>query len=60
VTTHPFEDLFASLTIQAMYDITQTSFAHFVAHVFTSAGYTVEHVANPQFPLGPGLDLNLL
>src|SRR5262249_13633414 len=29
------------------------------AHVFSCAGYSVEHVADQQFPLGPGVDLDL-
>jgi chromosome partitioning protein len=54
-----FEALFASPTLDAMHDLTPTEFEHFVAHVFTAAGYTADHVAPHKFPYGPGVDLDL-
>lgn len=54
-----FEDLFANPTIERMLALTPSQFEHFVAHVFTCAGYTVEVVAQNHFPNGPGVDLNL-
>jgi chromosome partitioning protein len=59
VVNQQFEALYASPSIQAMHDLSPTDFEHFVAHVFTAAGYTVEHVGNQRFPQGPGVDLNL-
>ncbi len=54
-----FEHLFARPSVQAMLDLSWQDFEQFVAHVFTCAGYTVEHVGQKQFPNGPGVDLNL-
>jgi cellulose biosynthesis protein BcsQ len=54
-----FEQLFARPSVQAMLDLSWQDFEQFVAHVFTCAGYTVEHVGLKQFPNGPGVDLNL-
>lgn len=54
-----FEQLFSRPSVQAMLDLSWQDFEQFVAHVFTCAGYTVEHVARQQFPNGPGVDLNL-
>jgi chromosome partitioning protein len=54
-----FEELYAHPTLPGMHALSPTVFEHFIAHVFTCAGYTVQHVANRQFPDGPGVDLNL-
>src|SRR5689334_19241958 len=54
-----FEQLFSRPSVQVMLDLSWQDFEQFVAHVFTCAGYTVQHVARQQFPNGPGVDLNL-
>ena len=54
-----FEAVFQRPTIDAMYAMTWQDFELFVGHVFASAGYAVEHVAQIQFPEGPGVDFNL-
>lgn len=54
-----FNRIFARPTLQAMLDLSWQDFQHFVAHVFSCAGYSVQYVANKQFPNGPGVDLNL-
>lgn len=54
-----FEQLFARPSITGMLELSWQDFQDFVAYVFTWAGYTVEHVADQHFPLGPGVDLNL-
>ena len=54
-----FETLFATPSIDHMLKLTPLDFELFVAHVFQSAGYTVQHVARTLYPLGPGVDLNL-
>jgi chromosome partitioning protein len=54
-----FERLFARPSITEMLELSWQDFQDFVAYVFAWAGYTVEHVADQHFPLGPGVDLNL-
>jgi chromosome partitioning protein len=54
-----FEAMFADPSIAKLVDLTPGQFEHFVAYVFTCAGYMVEHVGTRFFPHGPGVDLNL-
>jgi cellulose biosynthesis protein BcsQ len=54
-----FEALFALPSIETMLALDSTDFEHFVAHVFTCAGYIVQHVGGLHFPHGPGVDLNI-
>jgi chromosome partitioning protein len=54
-----FEQLFAKPKIDTMLELTPLEFELFVAYVFESAGYIVEHIARTQYPQGPGVDLNL-
>lgn len=54
-----FERLFSKPDIDTMLELVPRDFELFVAYVFESAGYVVEHIAQTQYPLGPGVDLNL-
>src|SRR5258708_17342019 len=54
-----FAQLFERPSIQAMLELSWQDFELFVAHVFSCAGYTVQHMALKQFPFGPGGDLDL-
>src|SRR6476661_3220663 len=54
-----FEKVFQHPTIDAMHAMSWQDFELFVGHVFASAGYAAEHVAQIQFPEGPGVDFNL-
>src|SRR5258708_34802739 len=54
-----FETMFKTPTLADMLNLTPSDFEQFVAHVFRSAGYTVEVVASQHFPHGPGVDLEL-
>src|SRR5437868_4187388 len=54
-----FETMFKTPMLADMLNLTPPDFEQFVAHVFRSAGYTVEVVARQHFPHGPGVDLEL-
>ncbi len=54
-----YEKLFLQPTIEEMLKLDPDQFEEFIAHVFTSAGFTVEIVAHLHYPAGPGVDLNL-
>ena len=59
VKLRQFEHLFAEPTLAEMQELSWSDFELFIAHVFTAAGYLVEHIARHTFPHGPGFDLNL-
>lgn len=56
-----FEQLFTMPSLEGMLapHLEWRAFERFVAYVFTCAGYTVSHVGDRHFPLGPGVDLHL-
>src|SRR5260221_1548915 len=54
-----FETIFKTPTLADMLNLTPPDFEQFVAHVFRSAGYSVEVVGSQHFPHGPGVDLEL-
>src|SRR5437879_1143121 len=54
-----FEAIFKTPALADMVNLTPSDFEQFVAHVFRSAGYTVQVVASQHFPHGPGVDLEL-
>ena len=54
-----FAHIFKSPSIEGMLALSPSNFEHFVAYVFTCAGFHVKHVANNHWPHGTGLDLDL-
>lgn len=54
-----FEHLFLSPSIDKMHQLSPDDFELFVGHIFTCAGYDVDHMAQIKYPEGPGVDLDL-
>jgi len=54
-----FEEISRFPSLSKMLALSPQDFEHFVGYIFTSAGYTVEHVGSQYFPEGPGVDFNL-